>query len=179
LQLYYPNAWFEDRAYQCPAYIGPIMGKTSAGSVNATEIGSYSYNLWGAGNADAELGLGVGDYYGKKPPFPPAHRESDVVSPSGMFAIMDARGQGVPLLSPPPLFEWSGFDWTFCQVGDPEDPGFLSVQNPPQHGKYFNVLFCDSHVAPVRLADLFNPTNTAQNWNIDHQPHPEFWNGGN
>jgi prepilin-type processing-associated H-X9-DG protein len=46
---------------------------------------------------------------------------------------------------------------------------------PPQHGKSFNVWFCDGHVSTIKLAVLYNPTNSAQNWNNDHEPHPEFW----
>jgi prepilin-type N-terminal cleavage/methylation domain-containing protein len=184
LQIYYPGIWFENRAYHCPAYIGAIIGNMATGNrPGATagygaEVGSYSYNLWGAGSAYSTLGLGVGDYYGAKPPFPPAHRGSDLVAPSEMFAIMDSRGEGLPLLSPPYTVAWSGLDWTFCGPGAPGQPGFQSLQIPPQHGTVFNVLSCDAHVAAVRLADLFNPTNTAQNWNVDHQPHPEFWDGG-
>ena len=182
LQIYYPMAWFTDRAYHCPAYKGAIIGPTATVSQPRASVGyvavvgSYSYNLWGAGDAYSTLGLGVGDYYGAKPPFPPAHRESDIVAPSELFAIMDSRGALLPSLSPPYTdLSWSGFDWTECGPGT---SGQQTLQSPPQHGTVFNVLSCDAHVAAVRLADLFNPTNTAQNWNVDHQPHPEYWNGG-
>jgi prepilin-type N-terminal cleavage/methylation domain-containing protein len=184
LQIYYPTIWFENRAYHCPAYIGAIIENVTTGNRQGTtsgyaaEVGSYAYNLWGAGSAYSQLGLGVGDYYGAKPPFPPAHRETDIVAPSELFAIMDSRGEGLPSLSPPYGVAWSGLDWTACGSGNSGQQESQTLQNPPQHGASFNVLSCDAHVAPVRIADLFNPTNTAQNWNVDHQPHPEFWDGG-
>jgi prepilin-type processing-associated H-X9-DG protein len=52
--------------------------------------------------------------------------------------------------------------------------------NPPlpqRHGKNYNQLFCDGHVAAMDPWLLFNPTNSASMWNRDHQPHPELWIG--
>ena len=51
------------------------------------------------------------------------------------------------------------------------DPEF----QPLRHGKGFNVLFCDGHVALVNRRDFLDPGKTAQNWNRDHEPHPETW----
>jgi prepilin-type processing-associated H-X9-DG protein len=57
--------------------------------------------------------------------------------------------------------------------------GMLSVSllafDPARHGKTYNQLFCDGHVAALNPFVLFNPTNTAPMWNYDHQPHPELW----
>jgi prepilin-type processing-associated H-X9-DG protein len=47
--------------------------------------------------------------------------------------------------------------------------------DPARHGKSYNQLFCDGHVAAMNPWVLFNPTNTAAMWNSDHQPHPELW----
>jgi prepilin-type N-terminal cleavage/methylation domain-containing protein len=180
LQLYYRLAWYENRAYHCPAYTGQIIGLTATGNRQdptvgyESTVGSYSYNLWGAGDSYSTLGLGVGDY-GGTPPFPPAHRESDIVTPSQLYAIMDARGQDVPGLTAPHALGWTGVDSTSCGAGAVSQQ---TLQTPPQHGQVFNVLSCDTHVDAIRITDLFNPTNSAQNWNVDHQPHPEFWDGG-
>ena len=47
--------------------------------------------------------------------------------------------------------------------------------DPARHGKNYNQLFCDGHVAGMNPGVLFNPRNTAAMWNNDHQPHPELW----
>jgi hypothetical protein len=73
---------------------------------------------------------------------------------------------------------WVGLDMACAQI-----PGLQFIQNPPQHGKYFNVLFSDKHVSAKPIANLFytlssGPSSqftTAAEWNVDHQPHPEFW----
>jgi prepilin-type processing-associated H-X9-DG protein len=44
-----------------------------------------------------------------------------------------------------------------------------------RHGKTYNQLFCDGHVAAMSPWALFNPTNTGAMWNYDHKPHPELW----
>ncbi len=47
--------------------------------------------------------------------------------------------------------------------------------DPARHGKNYNQLCCDGHVAAMSPWVLFNPSNTAAMWNYDHQPHPEMW----
>jgi prepilin-type processing-associated H-X9-DG protein len=47
--------------------------------------------------------------------------------------------------------------------------------DPARHGKSYNQLFCDGHVAAMSPWILFNPTNTAPMWNYDHEPHAELW----
>jgi prepilin-type processing-associated H-X9-DG protein len=59
-------------------------------------------------------------------------------------------------------FSWDGLD-------------SYEVQQPPQHGGYFNMLFVDGHAGPVLVSDLFDARKTASNWNCDHEPHPETW----
>jgi prepilin-type processing-associated H-X9-DG protein len=44
-----------------------------------------------------------------------------------------------------------------------------------QHGNLFNVVAIDGHVMAIPIVELFDPTNTARYWNIDHQLHPELW----
>ena len=58
--------------------------------------------------------------------------------------------------------------------------GLLSTDNMPlsylpRHGNSYDVVCCDGHVQGMEPLVLFNPTNTAQMWNRDHQPHPESW----
>jgi prepilin-type processing-associated H-X9-DG protein len=47
--------------------------------------------------------------------------------------------------------------------------------DPARHGKNYNQLYCDGHVAGMNPRVLFNPTNTAVMWNYDHEAHPELW----
>jgi prepilin-type N-terminal cleavage/methylation domain-containing protein/prepilin-type processing-associated H-X9-DG protein len=165
LKPYYPLDW-TNRSYHCPAYKSLVQNGSDY------NVGSYSYNEWGAffvqsynyseekTNTQA-WGLG-GDGYSLP------LRENQVAAPSEMFALMDARAEyfGTPAGS-----VLAGIDNIMC-LGPWVGPPFL---NPLQHGKSFNVAFCDGHVRSIRLADLFNPTNSASNWNHDHQPHPEGW----
>jgi prepilin-type processing-associated H-X9-DG protein len=115
------------------------------------------------------------------PNVPSPRSEAQIVAPSELFAIMDTQAR----IEPPFPFDqlnqvvsiyragpgWSGLDITGCFWY----PNFPRRGSPLQHGRAFNVLFCDGHVSAIKIAELFNPTNTAQNWNFDHQPHPEYW----
>ena len=98
-------------------------------------------------------------------------RESQIVSPSDFFAFMDSAEVFSQNL-------WHGMDMACAQL-----PGPQFIQHPPQHGKYFNVLFSDKHVSTKPLVNLFYTVasgpgpqfTTAAEWNVDHQAHPEFW----
>jgi prepilin-type processing-associated H-X9-DG protein len=100
-----------------------------------------------------------------------------------MFALMDAQEMYLPenfvaLAAQVPGWTHLGSGWSaqdraysgwFWRYAWP--PG----GTPVQHGKALNVAYCDAHVALVPANNLFNPTNTARNWNIDHMPHQEHW----
>jgi prepilin-type processing-associated H-X9-DG protein len=45
-----------------------------------------------------------------------------------------------------------------------------------RHGQDYNVVFCDGHIKRINPTLLFNPAQTATQWNNDHKPHPETWN---
>ncbi|HLH56314.1 MAG TPA: prepilin-type N-terminal cleavage/methylation domain-containing protein [Verrucomicrobiae bacterium] len=170
LRPYYPLDW-TNRSYHCPAYQGGIMNDRGF-----RVYGSYSYNDAGVGDfAEIPLGTewrGLGSDYGQSGGAPPV-RESEVLAPSDMFAIMDCRGAG-PEVGPSGFF--GSYD-TYCYPVNSGGGGnnFERFQKPPQHGKNFNVLFCDSHVLSIRIIDLFDATKTATSWNHDHQSHPEAW----
>ena len=45
-----------------------------------------------------------------------------------------------------------------------------------RHNGGANVLFCDSHVEFGKRATLIKEEDRPRRrWNIDHEPHPEFW----
>ncbi len=158
LERYYTLSW-TNKAYHCPAYHGQISRRTTL----STPIGSYAYNRSG-------WNLGLGETADLQAPFPryvPPISEPQVKVPSEMFAIADARASngGVSLLDAP---SWGGLPWMIRNSLDPEF-------QPLRHGKGFNVLFCDGHVALVNRRDFLDAGKTAQNWNHDHKPHPETW----
>jgi hypothetical protein len=105
----------------------------------------------GTGNIDTPMNL-------------PARRETEVAAPSELFALMDSRG-GEENSEPD---TWTGSDWT-----DGTQGWFPAPR--PQHGKIFNVLFPEGHVAEVPLSALSNPAISARHWNVDNEPHPETW----
>jgi prepilin-type N-terminal cleavage/methylation domain-containing protein len=186
LHQYYKLAWATP-SFHCPAYNGLISSEPSG--VGSFLIGSYSYNVSGVASiseleniaAASRLGLGLFS----EPPQPAAQ----VVAPSEMFALMDtqeslqpnAYGTQLPnpgwsLIGP----GWSGQDYAYCTFRGffyplPGSGRIAQGPTPIQHGTVFNVVFTDAHVAAVPSSDVFNPTNRARNWNVDHQPHREFW----
>jgi prepilin-type N-terminal cleavage/methylation domain-containing protein/prepilin-type processing-associated H-X9-DG protein len=174
LEPYYPLAW-TNAAYHCPSYNGGLSDQVQG-------FWSYSYNAFGAQVwpdwTNYNLGAGVyAPYTAFEAPCTPPHSDAQVIAPAEAFAVMDTQ-LVIPYnqwFASGTVFNfslgtgWSGFDKIGCFW-----PGF-APGSPLQHGKVFNVLFCDGHVATVRVTNLFNPTNTARNWNFDHQPHPEAW----
>src|SRR5207244_178795 len=120
------------------------------------------------------LGLSGGQdsYYGLQRPI----GEQQLVAPSEMFAIADSRTIAVSHIAPtfPDAFEGSGVDWaTPTLLGSGTE--LLYWKNPERHGKNYNVVYCDAHVAGIARLNLFDLNRTALNWNNDHQLHREVW----
>jgi len=115
----------------------------------------------------------------------PAISEAQVIAPSEMIGITDSATDfefQIPDhgLSLGPVSTVSG---TFFGVDNNDgwpvsnsvDPLGHIAQKPPQHGRYFNLLFCDGHVTQMKVEDLTSCSNSASLWNFDHQAHPEGW----
>jgi prepilin-type processing-associated H-X9-DG protein len=169
-------AW-TDSASQCPGYKG-----SNAVTINGQVpcLGSYAYNADGAFDGPSGgpawdyptiLGLGGDDelvpVYGGRGLLHPV-TESQVLVPSEMFAIVESR----TLTGDNPysrlIQNWmvgSGFDYVLW--------GGMAgwIIDPPRHGKNYNTLYCDGHVAAIDHRVLFDLTKTAANWNNDHQSH--------
>jgi prepilin-type N-terminal cleavage/methylation domain-containing protein/prepilin-type processing-associated H-X9-DG protein len=150
---HYHHLQATNRDFQCPAYHGVLSQGVSV---------SYAYNDFGTG--DGSLGLGwMLDF---------EVHESQVLAPSDMFAISDARV----------LSFTGGIDNQSLTEGVPfgayAKPPFTTAPTEQQilrHGKGFNFLYCDGHVTLVNRTYFMNRINSWQNWNNDHQPHKETW----
>jgi prepilin-type N-terminal cleavage/methylation domain-containing protein/prepilin-type processing-associated H-X9-DG protein len=167
-----------NRAWHCPAYLsrgGSVRLSLPPGSPGPW---SYSYNAFGvSGLSDTfkmdgvtkrvpHFGLGISSQA-----LTGTFLESEVLIPSEMYAVSDARlFKGPPLST---LFGGSqalqGLAWM--------DPYYsaMSEEKTPLHGAGYNILFCDGHIAFVKRNDCLYPPRTARNWNRDHEPHPESW----
>jgi prepilin-type processing-associated H-X9-DG protein len=166
LYPYYPVSW-TNASWNCPTYIAN-NGVVSREMVMTNSAGiSYSYNYMGTATGFAgspkpvfkPVGLGGLPKYSRK--------EMAVWAPSDMFAVGDARseivGRGIA----------GGIKmsfWSFSANGY-----FTVVEAAPPHGRGYNILFCDGHVAFEERSDYLYPPRSASNWNCDHQPHPETW----
>ena len=149
---HYPLHW-TNVTYHCPGYRGAItMGRELIeGVYMSSPLGSYAYNAWGVGYGRRTFGLGwPSGFYPRKPQ--PDIAETKVKVPSEMLAIGESRflstkvngvGGGVPGMT--------------CGKLRNRDEAF----DPARHGKSYNQLFCDGHVAAIDPWVLFNPTNTA------------------
>jgi len=177
---YYPIKWL-DQSYHCPGYKGVISGEDHP----RPPLGSYAYNEYGirpfyVGYEDANRGIHIrfpNENYGLGPPYfstSPfrATSESQIKIPSEMLAIGESRFLSAKVNSYPggECDMQCGFlRFPYNGVGNEFAFG------EKRHGKNYNQLFCDGHVAAMSPFILFNPTNTAPMWNYDHQPHPELW----
>jgi prepilin-type N-terminal cleavage/methylation domain-containing protein/prepilin-type processing-associated H-X9-DG protein len=162
---------WSNRVFNCPAYTGPV-GQFD----NYVLYNSYGYNIQGtASRYDAwgflnmvfiDLGLA-------RIPFEfPAVPASRVIVPSDMIAFADSRslrgtdsGGGWALVAP-------GNDMIWLKA---QENTIVDEDEPIRHGKNYNVLFCDGHVAPIPREYFITISNIATSLNIDHQPHPETW----
>ena len=171
LMPYYPLQW-TNVAYHCPGYKGPINGILDNGTNKSGPRGSYGYNargVRGSRNHYTDPISGHPVAYGLGPKVRAvallAVAEAAVKVPSEMFAIGESRFLSVTVNK-------DGGPWFMtCGSLDADYAAF----DPERHGKNYNTVFCDGHVAGMNPRILFNPTNTASMWNYDHQPHPELW----
>ena len=182
LDPYYSVQW-TNPAYHCPGFKGVVK----AVDASSGPRGSYAYNERGvrigvpgcprmqsdSDYADPETGVHItfppGNFgLGPRVATNPARSTSEaaVVAPSEMFAIGESRFLSAQLNG-----DVGGIPGMLCGALYRRTYRFDTAR----HGKNYNQLFCDGHVAQMNPWTLFNPTNTAPMWNYDHQPHPELW----
>lgn len=175
LRTYYPLEW-SNLLYHCPAYAGRIVQGYDGSGIY---FGSYSYNFRGA-----YLGAS-GRMFGFQGPYLPPVSASKVSVPSDLIAITDSAG-GVPgpdvgsnIQNGYGPTNWIGLDYNLnWPLDNMTDPFSHIIQKAPQHGRNFNLLFCDGHASQMKVWDLTHCSNSAAMWNYDHQPHPEGWGKG-
>ena len=170
LAPYYGLRW-TNRNFHCPAYKGVISGMDDPNYLSDT--GSYAYNASGTDgrgegmfNPGILLGLSGGAEAGSASGS--SIRDSQILLPSDMFAIADAKTTRV-------LFGAAGAP---ALVGlDEMFVGGMAPFNAP-HGNRYNALYCDGHVLLLTIPDFVDPARCASTFNNDHQPHPETWSAG-
>jgi prepilin-type N-terminal cleavage/methylation domain-containing protein len=157
-------------------------------------VGSYAYNDAGCG------GQGLAGYYqgGSALANWRPTRESQVVSPSEMFAVSDSlffAGAPPVFAGAPPVFGLMVLDlnWSHASnasasspVGNPFDnvSANAALTGQPagdravratrlRHVGQWNMSFCDTHVEHLRANQIFALTNSSvnQRWNADDEPH--------
>ena len=182
---YYPVKW-TDVKYHCPGYNGVIAGMEFTNYPPHSIIhmgapfGSYAYNASGVSMPgfgmpyDPDLGLGFlppsvllnSEPFTGLTPVP----DQRIIAPSEMFAIGESRFLNAQVNGFP-----GGTDRLICGLLNWKGPFFNEFFDPARHGKTYNQLSRDGHIAAMNPWVLFNPTNTAAMWNRDHQPHAELW----
>jgi prepilin-type N-terminal cleavage/methylation domain-containing protein len=166
--------------FKCPEYKGIThdgTGARSAARANgqagagrwSTPAGSYSYNgngtimftrAEGGMYGLRSVGLGYEASVGGGPDLPPSvpRLEADIVAPSEMYAIADAR-----LFKYPQSPEYEGFadDFEYSGADDYE-------WKKPRHIKGHNLVCVDGHVEEVRRKQLFETPELRNRWNYDN-----------
>lgn len=163
LDSYNPVPW-TNAAWQCPTYIaegGNVAWQPPPpGGGNFEASSSYAYNALGMQVRIVKVWppLGLGNLKLSLP-------ENRVVAPSEMYAVGDAR--------PFQYHNLIGFDGRMLMWPWKLGPGLHEARAP--HAGCYNLLFVDGHVNLIKRRDYLYPPRSAENWNRDHQPHPESW----
>ena len=124
---------------------------------NATHFSDYGYNddkFNGAGPKDTNK-FGLQGHYDPRTGAYSAIAESEVATPSDMFAIGDCF-EGNAILMRQSIA-------TYASLGNIRT----------RHTGRANILFCDGHAESPTVSRLFEDTSDAalRRWNRDHQPH--------
>ena len=148
--------------FLCPTYRWAVYeGRGAINDVTEAE-GSYAYNGWGSEPASGSsgwihAGLGLPAFIGIAPYRPV--RESDVKSPSNLYAIGDSR-----ISIGPNGVIFGAFDYSSAMYST------WRIEKMP-HPNLFNMLIADGHIEGVRTNALFG-TNAIYmaRWNNDNLP---------
>ncbi len=181
LAQYNPINW-TNAAWHCPTFVaggGQVIWQPPPPGNGPFKLSSsYDYNargMFGYGvvtnnsvvyNTVPWRPLGLNDFNLTVP-------ENRIAAPSEMYEVGDTRAIRSPHLNSGALFEYR--EWMYpWQLMERRVFADMTEAAPP-HAEGYNLLFVDGHVNLVKRRDYLYPPRTAQNWNRDHQAHPEMW----
>jgi prepilin-type N-terminal cleavage/methylation domain-containing protein/prepilin-type processing-associated H-X9-DG protein len=152
------NAKWGEGIFKCPSYTWKLAEDNGGGPGILKGGGSYAYNNLGAdpfANANGTFRTGLGGLFRQL-------RESEIQSPSEMYAIGDA-----------PIKQWPN-GWL---IGESQyDSAYfwpLHKLVKFQHRARFNMLMVDGHIETVRTNELFSSeAHHRRRWNNDNQAPP-------
>lgn len=151
-------------------------------------LSSYGYNAFGSGGGGLGGHFVASDAAGQ-PPDHIATLESDVAVPSGMLAMGDGYVSASGSFSSPEqiypntgggLFEAQLFGRAGSTTRTRQDliSDYLRTQEArKRHQDRMNAVYCDGHAESHSIRFLFFEKSDAalRLWNVDYQPHREFW----
>jgi prepilin-type processing-associated H-X9-DG protein/prepilin-type N-terminal cleavage/methylation domain-containing protein len=168
--------------WHCPAAYRPSNAIWNSHPEAETAYDDYGYNANGLGpwvlgpRVSTNNSLGLAQHFLLPSSIPVAHvSESEVVSPSEMFAIGDAFFGSPSIIVDGVNVLGRASDSVVSSLGhgfpDPES----TKRSFARHQGKANVVFCDGHVESPTLQFLFEDTSDAVlvRWNRDHLPHRE------
>jgi prepilin-type N-terminal cleavage/methylation domain-containing protein/prepilin-type processing-associated H-X9-DG protein len=153
-----------NQLYECPAFKGSGLSQQT----------SYGLN-----DAQGQIGLGVVVVVGAQVISPPplgattgkATTESDIINPSDLYAIADARLHN-DVVSPSVYNPYGDLGFNPYDFSD----AVLVEYKVEPHPAGRNIAFCDGHVEIVpRTKLLLRSGQWSQRWFTDHNPHAEEW----
>jgi prepilin-type processing-associated H-X9-DG protein len=163
LAAYNPLSW-TNYAWNCPEYLaagGVVEWQPPPAEGGRFKLStSYAYNGLGMSANGPPLGLGRLSL---------DVTENRVLSPSGMYAVGDNR----------PARTWRGEAFPGPEEMQAWRLPIVAINggteaNAP-HSDGYNLVFADGHVSLVKRRNYLYAPRSSQNWNRDHQPHPELW----
>jgi prepilin-type N-terminal cleavage/methylation domain-containing protein/prepilin-type processing-associated H-X9-DG protein len=172
----YGSVNWTNTTWHCPTYIaegGTVEWEPPPPQGGAFKVSSsYAYNAFGmsgygiSGQFGVRKGgwLGLGDLRITVP-------DNQIVAPSEMYAVGDTR--------PVQGRNSNGFHGAVEMRPWKLFPSAKVNEAEPPHANGYNLLFADGHQSLVKRTDYLFPPRSAQNWNRDHQPHPELWSPTN
>ena len=170
--------------YICPSYARSSPGMNSIPDSFPAYYGyggSYGYNIEGSSLSSSNITLGLAAISSNAPPT----KETQVVSPSRMFAIADSHFEaffldgtnqcalGVSSLDFGPA---DTYKWVDTPPGTPLALLVESAAERRRHNDRRNVVLCDGHVEHLAPSGMFNyhDDSVLSHWNNDNQPHREL-----
>jgi prepilin-type processing-associated H-X9-DG protein/prepilin-type N-terminal cleavage/methylation domain-containing protein len=166
------TSYFPKGVWHCPAAYRPSDAIWNLH--NEAGYDDYGYNAYGLGSLAFTNALGLSTYYWLASLPTPRVKESEVVSPSEMFAVGDAFFGAPSVIVDGASILGRASDSVVLSHRPFPDPE-STKRSYARHQDKANVVFCDGHVESPTLQFLFEDTSdeALSRWNRDHLPHRE------